>query len=177
MTGKSRTTLTKHIRQGKISCEIGPDGSKLIDASELARVYGDDFKLDIEEGASVSDSPKAKASGGAEQGVQQQLNTVQLQLDMVTKERERERQQYQQQIENLQSSLKLAQEGHNKAMLLLEHRTTGGGEWEKKFQELEEKLANRQASEKQADQLMKAAKQEAGQQVKSLPWWKVVWSR
>lgn len=175
MTGKSRTTLTKHIRQGKISCEIGPDGSKLIDASELARVYGDNFKLNMEEGAQVPVSSKPKANSDVEQGVQQQLHTVQLQLDMVTKERERERQQYQQQIENLQSSLKLAQEGHNKAMLLLEHRTTGGGEWEKKFQELEEKLANRgQPDPSEIKQIKAAAKQEAIAEIKSKPWWKLL---
>lgn len=41
IAGKSRSTIHRHIKQGRISKEIGPDGEPLIDTSELSRVYGD----------------------------------------------------------------------------------------------------------------------------------------
>lgn len=40
LTGKSRSTLHRHLKQGKLSKEIGPEGEPVIDTSELARVYG-----------------------------------------------------------------------------------------------------------------------------------------
>lgn len=175
LTGKSRTTLTKHIRQGKLSCELDDTGAKLVDVSELMRVYGDDFNLDVEEGVSPSQSAASKALPRAEQGVQQTLHSVQLQLDLLTKERERERQQYQQQVEHLQSVLKQVNDAHNKAMLLLEHRTAGGGDWEKKLQALEEKLANREDTDRnEREQLKSAAKQDALKAIKDKPWWRLV---
>ncbi len=39
--GKDRRTLQRHIKQGKLSCEIDSSGHKLIDISELQRVYGE----------------------------------------------------------------------------------------------------------------------------------------
>ena len=42
-TGKARTTIQAHIKKGLVSVECDPTGKKLIDASELQRVYG---KLD-----------------------------------------------------------------------------------------------------------------------------------
>ena len=41
ITGKSRTTISKHMEEGKLSYEL--DGEKkTVDAAELMRVYGDD---------------------------------------------------------------------------------------------------------------------------------------
>jgi hypothetical protein len=176
LTGKSRTTITKHIRQGKLSCEIDERGVKLVDGSELARVYGDDFKLDVGEGPSLPVSPKAKASGGAEQGVQQQLHTVQLQLDMLIKERERERLQFEQQVQHLQDVLRQVQDAHNKALLMLEHRPHGAGEWERKFQELEEKIANG-ARSRPTKESLKPSNNDVLKDFKNHNIYKVLWAR
>ncbi len=54
----------------------------------------------------------------------------------------KEREQYQSQIEHLKDALRLAQEGHNKATLLLEHRSQGAGDWENSLQMLKTQLAN-----------------------------------
>lgn len=40
LTGKARSTLHRHLKQGRLSKETGPDGQPVIDASELMRVYG-----------------------------------------------------------------------------------------------------------------------------------------
>lgn len=39
--GKSRRTIQNHIKQGKLSCETDGNGNKVIDTSELMRVYGE----------------------------------------------------------------------------------------------------------------------------------------
>lgn len=41
LTGKTRQTISTYIKEGKISAEIGPNGKKVIDLSELHRVFGD----------------------------------------------------------------------------------------------------------------------------------------
>lgn len=119
--------------------------------------------------------PRAKASGPLDQGVQQQLHSVQLQLDMLTQERVRERQQFEQQVQHLQEVLKQVQDAHNKALLMLEHRSTGVGEWDKKFQELEEKIANQTKVEpSDLKKIKESANQEAIAEIKSKPWWKLL---
>lgn len=39
-TGKDRTTIHRKLKSGELSATVGPDGSKLIDTSELERVFG-----------------------------------------------------------------------------------------------------------------------------------------
>lgn len=129
ITGKSRTTILSHLKSGKLSYEEDAQGNKIVDASELMRVYGDECDFERAEGKPKPIAKVPEMLSSADQSVQQLLNTAQLQLDLLTKEREREREQLQQQIEHLQGALKLAQEGHSKAMLLLEHKP-GGGDWE-----------------------------------------------
>src|SRR5687768_10884836 len=46
LTGKTRQTISAHIKAGKLSAEIGPNGKKLIDLSELHRVFGDKLNPD-----------------------------------------------------------------------------------------------------------------------------------
>jgi hypothetical protein len=41
LTGKTRQTIGAYIKSGKLSAEIGPNGKKIIDLSELHRVFGD----------------------------------------------------------------------------------------------------------------------------------------
>ena len=39
--GIARGTLYKHIQEGKISCQLDDKGKRIIDTSELMRVYGE----------------------------------------------------------------------------------------------------------------------------------------
>ncbi|MDT3309704.1 hypothetical protein [Shewanella vaxholmensis] len=45
IVGRNRTTLWRHINNGKLSIERDRDGNPLVDTSELLRVYGE-MKLD-----------------------------------------------------------------------------------------------------------------------------------
>ena len=187
ITGKSRTTISKHISSGALSVEVTSDGKKLIDASELLRVYGDACNFDREEGrvvSSKSNSEKASIGGN-------ELQLVKAQLESQIGERKNERDLYIAQIENLQDSLAKAQDGHNRATLLLEHHSKKGGDWEQALQAMEEKLANKMAHEitnqqEQAQSEMQKLKDEAAKREERLkraleaerkkPLWKKIWS-
>lgn len=41
LVGKSRSTVHRHIKEGKLSKVLGKDGNPAVETSELRRVYGD----------------------------------------------------------------------------------------------------------------------------------------
>ena len=45
LVGKSIKTIYRHIESGKLSCVIDDNGHKVVDISELVRVYGLDLSL------------------------------------------------------------------------------------------------------------------------------------
>ena len=163
ITGKSRTTIQKHIKQGKLSTTEGLDGAKLLDASELIRVYGADCDFSREEGA----QPPEQLRPAAHDWAPTELNALREKLDTLNEERRREREQLQSQIEHLQESLKLAQEGNNRALLLLENRT-GGGDWREAFVKLKRQVEQRET------QTLAKAKEEVLKEARSKPWWRAL---
>ncbi len=144
ITGKSRTTIDKHIKSGKLSCEQDANGNKVIDASELLRFYGEDCDFERAESSAKKSSRKSNQDVKGEQGMHSELNTVQQLLDSERKERQREREQLQDQIDRLSGVLERSQDGHNRLTLLLEDRTGGVGEWENSLRNLEERIANQE---------------------------------
>jgi hypothetical protein len=163
ITGKSRTTIQKHIKKGKLSYTEDGEGNKLLDASELIRVYGDDCDFSREEGETAPE-----ASADVSDGVRTELHTIREKLNTLAEERRRERDQLQAQISHLQDTLKLAQEGSNRALLLLENRS-GGGEWREAIARLEKQLEERETK------ALTDAKQAARDELLSKPWWRVIW--
>ncbi|MDA7907296.1 helix-turn-helix domain-containing protein [Akkermansiaceae bacterium] len=132
ITGKSRTTITKHIKEGKLSA-IHSGDQKLVDAAELIRVYGDECNFEKASSAQNHSTVQPKITSQNKEAPH-----LQLELEKERQERERERRHFIDQIENLQDSLKTAQEGHNRATLLLENHSGGGA-----FQEALEGLSKR----------------------------------
>ena len=152
ITGKSRTTIAKHIRTGRLSVTQDDQGNKFIDAAELIRVYGDDCNFDREESDSEQTSPDQLSGSG-----HHEVRQLKSQLEREIAERERERQQYREQVEHLQETLKRAQEGQNIATRLLENQTQGKGDWEQAIRALENRLANQEKNTKAELQEMKTA--------------------
>lgn len=145
VTGKSRTTIAKHLKAGKLSLAESTDGAKLIDASELLRVYGDACQFDREGGGDTKAAPINPPAETSER-LKQEID-----------ERQRERSQYREQIEHLQEALQRSQEGHNRATLLLENQQAGGGGWEEAIASIERRLANQEADAKQKRDKLKAS--------------------
>jgi vacuolar-type H+-ATPase subunit I/STV1 len=176
-TGKSRTTITKHIEQGKLSVTLDSKGNKVVDASELIRVYGDSFKMEPEEGAKKASLSVVGTATSIDQNVQAQLHSMQQLLDRLEKERERERTQLEARIDSLEDALKRSQEAQTKALLLLEHRS-GGGELQAAIKAIEEKIANQDKSlSKEKETIRENARRDTLEEIKSLAWWKVVFAR
>jgi hypothetical protein len=163
ITGKSRTTIQKHLRQGRLSASEDESGVKWIDASELIRVYGDSCDFSREEGASALPGVSEGVSGA----VRSELHTLHEKLSMLDEERRRERAQLQSQVDHLQDALKLAQEGNNRALLLLENKS-GGGEWREAFARLEKQLEQNQA------EAIAKAKAEARKELLDKPFWRLL---
>lgn len=158
ITGKSRTTIAAHMNSGKLSYTEDENGNKVIDASELIRVYGD--SCDFEREDSGEDTKDTKKSAGQGNEKSERLEYLEKELEKEKKERDRERALLESQIENLQDSLKLAQEGHNRATLLLENQSGKTGAWEKSISELKDRVANQEKVLKQNQALRKALTEE-----------------
>jgi len=147
ITGKSRTTITKHIKEGKLSV-IHSGNQKLVDAAELIRVYGDE--CDFEK---TSTEPSKSINRTRRNSVDGESPHLQLDLEKERQERERERRQFIDQIENLQDSLKTAQEGHNRATLLLENHSPGGGAFQEALEGLSKRLDQQELTIKEEAEL------------------------
>lgn len=164
ITGKSRTTIQKHLKNGKLSYTLDNDGAKRISASELIRAYGESCDFSSEGQGS---EPALQPHPEMNTLLRTEVNTLQLQLDTLSEERRREREQLQAQVEHLQETLRLAQEGHNRATLLLENRS-GEGEWRQAITELENRFSEKNAT------AIELAKQDALAHFKSQPWWRLI---
>lgn len=144
ITGKSRTTISKHMEEGKLSFTMD-DGKKQVDAAELMRVYGSDCNFD-----SVSKEP-SRPSASPSQNSGESLTQQQLELER--KERERERGQLLNQIDYLKDALGTSQEGHNRATLLLENHSSGGGTLEAALSALEKRMEQQELTAKEEQEL------------------------
>jgi len=161
IAGKSRTTITQHMKSGKLAYAIDDNGTKVIDAAELIRVYGDACDFDRAD----SNAPaKAAPSPGGEQGMYSELDIARKQLSAEQDERDRERNQLQKQIDQLESALERAQNSEHKLTLLLEDRRNGAEDWKDSFKVLESRIANQE----KIFQKEREEKDQAKQQIRRL---------
>lgn len=157
MAGVSRNTIYNDIDSGVLSFTSNARNKKLIDVSELARVYEN---VEFED-----EKPQNKASQTVEkrtetlkplskqdisaQVLQERLKATEKSLEVLNEERERERQNYESRLETLETALTKAQDGYNSVTKLLEdHRTkeSGAGEWENAIKTLESRISNQEAA-------------------------------
>lgn len=111
LTGKSRTTLHRLIKTGELSTCYGDRNARMVDVSELIRVFG-----------TLEQRPVEQVSGQ----VNEQTDTgVSAQSEQVIA-------QLRQEVEHLKT-LVSAKDSHidslKQAMLLIEHRHNGDSSW------------------------------------------------
>jgi len=128
--GKSRATIARHIKSGKLSCEVDESNNEVLDGAELYRVYKDDCKFDREE--KRGQAPETKRSETEAAGSVAAMKAMQEQLTG----------QYVAQIDHLQLALEKAQDGQNRVTLLLEQRSTDTTAWQASLDAMSEKIAN-----------------------------------
>lgn len=111
LTGKSRTTLHKLIKTGELSTCHGARNARMVDVSELLRVFGSLNKPSPEQ-------ESLQVSGQSDTGVPAQNEQIIMQL--------------RQEVEHLKT-LVSAKDSHidslRQAMLLIEHKHTGDSPW------------------------------------------------
>ncbi|WP_425398986.1 hypothetical protein [Aeoliella sp.] len=141
ITGKSPTTIRKHIKNGNLSCERDANGNPIVVGAELSRAHRvgvEDFKR-----ANPSRESPAAEQGGDHQP-SQLTSSVQARLGTELDERKQERERYERRIEDLHDVLKRTQEGHERAMRLIEDRSQSTNDWEKPLKALQAKVANQE---------------------------------
>ena len=111
LTGKSRTTLHRLIKTGELSTCHGARNARMVDVSELIRVFGPLEHRPSEQGA-------AQVSEHSDTGISAQSEQVIAQL--------------RQEVEHLKT-LVSAKDSHidslKQAMLLIEHKHIGDSPW------------------------------------------------
>lgn len=153
LTGKSRETINTATKDGTISFTLNEKNHKVIDISELQRVYPIVNSMEeIQKSDTVKSSQNRTVNGQSDLEkdlavMKERLESLTREKDHLTEERNRERRQLESEIENLRSSLERSQEQHNKAMLLLtdqrkseEKRGLVENERDKKLEALELKI-------------------------------------
>lgn len=144
LTGKARSTITKHIKTGKLSCVRDDDGNKFIEASELIRVYGEFLDLDTEGNIKTKTERIEKTTPSTET---KSLDWQKL-LDREQSERDRERGQFQETIDHLRTDLEKSQERESRATLLLENQSSNTDLWKQQMAEIEKRIANQEQETK-----------------------------
>ena len=74
IVGKGRTTLNRHIKEGRLTVEKNDQGHKVLDASELLRVYGS--SLDFESADAKSGNKRTVNSGKPDDCALEELREV-----------------------------------------------------------------------------------------------------
>ena len=89
--GIARGTLYSHIHKGNISCELDPKGNKVIDTSELMRVYGELKTNEVpNEQSSIRSIEQDNTLGitGIAQVLEQRINDLEQQIEDLRKDKE-----------------------------------------------------------------------------------------
>ncbi len=162
MTGVARSTIYKDIDEGMISVEIDSRGKKLIDTSELSRVYGSLDTSEIEDKNNeeklysnvvdvVERSDDDTKKSPPQIAVLQERIKIEVakakaaeELAEIQKnERKREREQLQERIDALEENLKQSLNTQNNLTTLLEDkREEGAAPWKKEIESLKETYKN-----------------------------------
>lgn len=173
LTGKARSTIAKHLNSGKLSFTMDDDGNRMIEASELVRVYG--ALSEAEKGSQDKSTPGNSDGNIALHG---EVRRLQERLTREEEERDRERRDLREQIEHLRVALQKAQDGHNRATLLLENQSPDNGEWKRELATIERRLASHEtrAEEraKQATDQARKLKRELEQERSKSVWQKLL---
>ncbi|GAB5407172.1 MAG: hypothetical protein Aurels2KO_54030 [Aureliella sp.] len=131
---KGRETLRKMMNAGKLSFEVNADGNKVIDASELQRVFPDRFQMDdSEEGVRKPRSKTRPASKPTTSSDQQPL------LDELMEAARREREQAEARVARVEKDFDDAKTSYQRSLRLIEDLTSKADEIKAEKEAMEER--------------------------------------
>ena len=121
-TGKSKTTIGKYIKNGKMSAVSKDESGYQIDPAELFRVF---TPVDSQSGGSVP--PKNNTNYPLSN------NALQVELEIIKQERERERRQFEDRVKSLEDRLSETEKERRELSQMLLTAPQKPPEWRKKF--------------------------------------------
>jgi murein L,D-transpeptidase YcbB/YkuD len=182
IAGVTRKTLYKHIETKPISIEKDENERPVIDASELMRVYGDQCRFDQDRDTRKTPSNTQANIQEYPEGDSADTALVRKELELVRQQMVSEREGLEEQIDYLRRKLDESNsEARKLTALLTDQRGTESraGEWQKAFQALEERIANKEnEAQKQVDDMKRKASAQIARYKKELeaekskPLWK-----
>lgn len=179
LTAKSRQTINKFTKNGKLSHSQNAEGAKVIEISELQRVFPLVRKFEeldqMDAGAQEEGEAEERSPGVAEQlaVLHVKLENLEKERDNLKTERERERELYQQQIDSLQNSLNKIQDHHGRAMLMLTDQTEGGQNRQQNVEQVVQQLVEKVERQGQQNKiLLRRLKEQEKQIQKKTGFWK-----
>lgn len=153
LTGKSRETINNATKDGTLSYTKNGRNHKVIDVSELERIYPLVKTMDeVEKKPTVKKGQVPSETDSQEWRnryveTKTQLAASEAKIQLIEKYQNKEISLYEDQVENLQESLKLAQEGHNNATRLLEDkRGDKDAHWQTAISDLKNQMTNEEKS-------------------------------
>ena len=155
LTGKSRETINSATKDGTLSYTLNNKNHKVIDVAELSRVYEITKALEgVEQHSGVNHSQSPSETDSQKWmsrylEMKTKADSAIEKAELLEKHHQQQRKIYEDQVQNLQDSLKLAQEGHNKATLLLENKSDDGNQWQIALKAIEERVANQENKAKE----------------------------
>ncbi len=151
ITGKSRTTISSHMKSGKLSYEENQDGEKVIDASELIRVYGDQCNFDQANTDANKPEKKIPVAQSNDQTVQSDLLLAKQKIDSLTEKADSYKEEIEYLRERLDKSDKTVSDIAQLTKLITDQRDkdNNAGDWEKSITALEERIANQEKAAKE----------------------------
>ena len=142
MTGLSRTKIYKDIKNGLISTETSEKGTRVIDISEVSRVYQIVNPDPLEKVQASANQHNNIVNNKKESGAPLSDANYRDKYETSQSERERERDLYERHIEDLKGALAKAQD----VTLLLENNSkqneSGAGDWQKAIADMQLQSAN-----------------------------------
>jgi len=146
----SRTTLYNDKKAGVFSVKKNAKSRTVIDIAELQRVYGD---LNVDTGQSTKVQLDENEQSSNQNG---EVEALKKQVMLLENANKRESEILEDQIEHLKETLSKAQDGHNRATLLLENNTKDKNEdkdWGKSMKAMEARISNQEKSVKEEKEL------------------------
>jgi len=122
VAGVSRVTVQRHIKQGKLSCELNEQGRKLIGVAELIRVYGELQSPDTPNAVNQNDAKIQREAPHVAPMLHQRINSLEEEIERLHKEKERDHDEYRQREERLLQMLESEQQ--KTQTLMLEHHSS-----------------------------------------------------
>ncbi len=157
----SKPTLYADMKEGKLSYDLDNRDRRRINVAELERIYEKRKKDNV--GKEALESVKSQKSTTSSD-----LSVAEVTIKHLQEMRDTQKEHYESEIETLKDALKRAQEGQNKALLLLEDKRSGGGNWEKSIKALETRISNSEKSHKELIEAKEKSEQELARYKRAL---------